>query len=315
MDRAFPISPDKTPNAVLEVILRLKVKEAMTGLLRTANKTDSLRRIQEMMKESRISGVPIVDDDRLVGMVSVDDIMTALDKGYIEDSVEKYMTRKLVVLEDDMPLSFAISYFNKYPFRRFPVINKERKLVGILSSRDVLSRLVHELDREIKELEEKYQSDKTDNINRLHKEYLIKKFDFEKAGLASFEIKKILKEKNINPKLIRRAAVASYELEINTCIHSDGGRLIFSLDEDHIVIVARDDGPGIADVNLVLQEGYTTANEWIRSLGFGAGMGLPNTKRVSDEFTIESHLGKGTTVKCLIHISGSEPRPAEGATA
>ena len=83
---------------------------------------------------------------------------------------------------------------------------------------------------------------------------------------------------------------------MNLVVHSDGGTLTFRADEGEIQLIAKDQGPGIADVNLAMQEGWTTANDWVKSLGFGAGMGLPNAKRVSDEFHIASELGKGTTV-------------------
>ena len=122
--------------------------------------------------------------------------------------------------------------------------------------------------------------------------------------MRPFELKKMLKEKNVPQKIIRRASVASYELEINLVIHSDGGRIMFTIDGGKIVIETKDDGPGIPDVSRVLEEGYSTANEWIRSLGFGAGMGLANTKRVSDLFDINSEFGKGTYVKSVISLGG-----------
>jgi anti-sigma regulatory factor (Ser/Thr protein kinase) len=129
------------------------------------------------------------------------------------------------------------------------------------------------------------------------------RFDFELAGRASTEIKKALKKREIDPKIIRRVAIASYELEINQVVHSLGGTISCTIQPDKVIIVAADKGPGIKDINLVLQEGWSTADEWIRSLGFGAGMGLPNTKRVSDEFYIESTLGVGTTVRSVVYIN------------
>jgi anti-sigma regulatory factor (Ser/Thr protein kinase) len=126
------------------------------------------------------------------------------------------------------------------------------------------------------------------------------RLDFELAGRASTEIKKALKNRNIDPKIIRRVAIASYELEINQVVHSLGGTISCSIQPNKIVIVAADNGPGIENTSLVMQEGWSTANEWIRSLGFGAGMGLPNTKRVSDEFFIESTPGIGTTVSSVV---------------
>jgi anti-sigma regulatory factor (Ser/Thr protein kinase) len=96
-------------------------------------------------------------------------------------------------------------------------------------------------------------------------------------------------------------AVAAYELELNQVIHSKGGIMRLRVFDDTIEVSAQDEGPGIPDLELALREGYSTANEWVRSLGFGAGMGLPNVKRVADEFSIDSKLGSGTSVKASIH--------------
>jgi len=125
------------------------------------------------------------------------------------------------------------------------------------------------------------------------------KHDFENAGFASTEIKKRLKQSGIAPATIRRAAIASYELEMNIVVHSDGGRITAEYGPDEVVILSEDSGPGIEDVDKAMEQGFSTANEWIRSLGFGAGMGLPNVKSVSDEFSIESS-ANGTTVRSVI---------------
>ena len=316
MLRALPIGTDKATTAVMEIILRLKIKDAMTTDLKTARKEDSLRFIQQLMKNSYVTGVPIVENERIVGIVTVNHIMNALDKGYIHEPAEKYMGRALVVLEDDMPLSFAITYFNKYSYHRFPVIDKEQHLVGILTSRDILTTLLQELNAEMEELEGKIDmkiaAERGCTLNVITKDFAVNKFDFENAGRASFELKKILKERKVSQKIIRRASVASYELEINLVIHSDGGRILFTVDDNKITIETMDNGPGIPDVSVVLEEGYSTANEWIRSLGFGAGMGLANTRRVSDEFDIVSEMGKGTTVLSVINMEDKNEDVAIG---
>lgn len=307
MPSSLPISTEKAPNVILDVIVRLKVKDALFHHVVKAEKSSTFRELQILMKENQISGVPIVDEEKVIGMISVNDIMNALDKGYIEDKIDKYMAPSLVLLEEDMPLAFAINNFDKFPYRRYPVINKEKKLVGMITSRDILVALLHELDKEIKELESRIQHDRVEHPHQIYKEYILNKLDLENAGRSSFEIKKILKDRNIPQSIIRRASVASYELEINVVIHSEGGKMVFIIDEKQITIIAKDKGPGISDVSLVLQEGYSTANEWIRSLGFGAGMGIPNTKRVSDVFDIQSQPGKGTTVKSVIYLSEYPP--------
>ena len=96
--------------------------------------------------------------------------------------------------------------------------------------------------------------------------------------------------------MLRRVAVASYEVELNLVIHSDGGTLTLTVDENGVHLCSKDIGPGIPDIEQAMREGYSTANEEARSLGFGAGMGLPNMKRNADQFAIESQVGKGTTI-------------------
>jgi CBS domain-containing protein/anti-sigma regulatory factor (Ser/Thr protein kinase) len=302
MQDDIPINTIDSPTVILELIYRLKIKDVMTTALITAKRTDTLRHIQALMKENYITGVPIAEDQRLLGIVSIDDIVTALDKGYIDDVAEKRMTRNVIVLEDDMPLSFAISYLNKYRYGRFPVLNKARELVGIITSKDVIRTLLVEINREVLRLEKKQSHTTPEDSAVRELQFTTTRYDFEGAGHASTEIKKALKELNLDPKLIRRIAIASYELEINQVVHSYGGTITCSIQGDRVIITAEDTGPGIENIELALQEGWSTANEWIRSLGFGAGMGLANTKRVSDEFTIESTAGGPTKVVSVIYL-------------
>jgi len=303
---SLPISTDDSPPFVLELIYRLKIKDVMTTTLVTSRRSDSLRDIQAQMKKHSITGVPVTEGNRLLGMVSMDDIIRALDAGYIQRRAEEYMTRNLIVLEDDMPLSFGISYLEKYSFGRFPVLNKEKELVGILTSRDVIVALLIEINKEAEKLEREFSAQREESHpDGIRREFATRKFDFENAGKPSSEIKRLLKERHLDGKLIRRVAVAAYELEMNQVVHSVGGKLLFTLDRERIVITATDQGPGIPDIDQAMTEGYSTATEWVRSLGFGAGMGLPNAKRVSDSFSVESST-HGTVVTATIFIHGTE---------
>jgi anti-sigma regulatory factor (Ser/Thr protein kinase) len=132
--------------------------------------------------------------------------------------------------------------------------------------------------------------------------YRVNAEDFAKAGDASSNTKKILKKLGIPSDITRRAAVVTYEAEMNIIIHSNGGEIIVNIDTTKIQIIAKDYGPGIPDIDRAMEKGYSTASDHVREMGFGAGMGLPNMKRCSDEFEIESKTGKGTTVTSTIHI-------------
>lgn len=126
--------------------------------------------------------------------------------------------------------------------------------------------------------------------------------DFTRAGEASSDVKRKLKRLGMPPDIVRKAAIGMYEGEINLVIHGGGGMATVVITPDDIEIKLIDHGPGIADISLAMQEGFSTASESVRNLGFGAGMGLPNMKKYSDEMDVESVLGEGTTVTLKIHV-------------
>ncbi len=132
--------------------------------------------------------------------------------------------------------------------------------------------------------------------------YTVSPSDFTRAGEASSDVKSKLKKMGIPPEVVRKVAIAMYEGEINMVIHANGGEITVEISEDKITMILVDNGPGIADVDLAMQEGYSTAPDNIRSLGFGAGMGLPNMKKYSDDMRIETKLGVGTTVYMTVNI-------------
>ena len=127
--------------------------------------------------------------------------------------------------------------------------------------------------------------------------------DFAHAGSASTEIKSILKSLGINAAVIRRVAIAAYEAEMNAVMYAVKATMTFSVTPEVVTMCVEDEGPGIADIALAMQEGWSTATHEMREMGFGAGMGLPNIKRNADEFTIRSEVGKGTRLEILIHIN------------
>ena len=137
--------------------------------------------------------------------------------------------------------------------------------------------------------------------NKISFQYDVDGKDFTRAGEASSDMKNKLKTMNLDPAVVRRVAIAMYEGEINMVIHADGGTIDVDLYPEHLMLTLKDQGPGIPDIDKAMQEGYSTAPDEIVSLGFGAGMGLPNMKRASDEMQIDSVLGVGTTVTMRIN--------------
>ena len=131
----------------------------------------------------------------------------------------------------------------------------------------------------------------------LREEFPVVAMDFQTAGEASAQIKRLLKKLGVNSGVVRRLSIACYEAEINLVIHSMGGRLTLIVDAHEVTLISDDDGPGIPDIDLAMSEGYSTATDDVRMMGFGAGMGLPNMSRNADRFHIESKVGVGTHIE------------------
>lgn len=135
-------------------------------------------------------------------------------------------------------------------------------------------------------------------VMKLH--FTVNGDDFTRAGEVSSKVKKTLNQLGFNPEVVRKVAIAMYEGEINMVIHADGGDIDVEISSDEIIIVMKDVGPGIPDLEMAMQEGFSTADNSVRELGFGAGMGLPNMKKYSDLMKIDTEIGKGTTVTLTV---------------
>jgi anti-sigma regulatory factor (Ser/Thr protein kinase) len=264
------------------------------------------------MKEHRFSGTPIVgEDDALLGIVSIDDIISAFDNGHIDDPVGDLMTRELVTIPQNYSVIAASNLFNKHHFGRIPVVasSGSNKLVGILTFGDILSHLLLIINSIAERVEEQERSMarhmEHSTCDSLHFELAPDNFDL--AGVASTMVKKRLKARGVPGGIARRVAVICYEAEMNVILHSLGGYMDADIRDDLVRVVIGDEGPGIPDINRAMEAGYTTANEKIRALGFGAGMGLPNIKRCADEFSITSSMKTGTVIEATVYLPAPEP--------
>ncbi len=294
---------------IQELAGNLKIRDVMTRKVFAVSRTCTMRDVQAIMKHNAISGVPVVDDRHVIGLVSVHDIMNAYEQDWMQDPVADHMTTGVRTMSEEQPLSMAMSAFSKFPYRRFPVVNRNNELTGMVTLRNINMALIQELSRQLDAMETEGGriSPATSSENFIfHRIYRIARYDFEAGGKASAELREQLQARGIMPKIIRRAAVACYELEINIIAHSFGGTLTLFIDKDRVRITANDFGPGIPDIEAAMTEGFSTATDWIRSQGFGAGMGLPNTKRLSDEFAIQSGVDMGTMVKAIINLNPQE---------
>lgn len=141
-------------------------------------------------------------------------------------------------------------------------------------------------------------------MDGLREEFAVTAMDFVTAGEASAKIKRLLKKLGVNSAVVRRLSIACYEAEINLVIHSLGGKLILTVGADDVTLVSSDVGPGIPDIELAMSEGYSTASDDVRMMGFGAGMGLANMARNADRFHIDSKVGEGTTIEMVFLLNG-----------
>jgi CBS domain-containing protein/anti-sigma regulatory factor (Ser/Thr protein kinase) len=290
-----------------ELVYELRIEDVMTKKLVTTTPQTSMARFREILREHRISGTPVLQDGELVGVVSIEDLIEALAAGEMECTVGEKMTRNPVVLFSHEPLVQAVDRFNHHRYGRFPIVDKAGNLVGILTQGDIIRGLLKRLEVEHHEEEirryrashvfEDVVSDRT--CIMLH--YLVKAQDFNHAGEASSKIKRALSRLGAPLQIVRRIAIAAYEAEMNIIIHAHtGGELSLEIWPERLIFQAIDTGPGIPDIELAMQAGFSTATETVRELGFGAGMGLPNIKRCADEMHLDSPASGGTHLTVIV---------------
>jgi len=303
-----------------ELAYELRINEVMTRNVRAASPQMQMKDVVEIFRKTGISGMPVTDDGRLIGIISMEDIFHCLMEGDLDAYTTQYMTRDPYTVKDVDLLVEALKVFVATGVGRLPVVNTEGNLAGIITKGDVTRGLLKVLQSKTQEEEmrryrashlfEDIESDRTSLILR----YNIKQHDFVRGGAASSNIKRALLRLGASPQIARRCSIATYEAEINLIIHTNNGGVIRVEIEPHqITIDVTDDGPGIADVEQARKPGYSTATEEIRELGFGAGMGLANIARCVDSMKLESVLGKGTRLRMKINLESKdilgEPNP------
>jgi len=293
---------------VQELVYELKIEQVMTRNVITISPDRSMRDLKELLRVKRISGVPVVRDGELVGMISIENVIRALETNDLEATVGEKMTTQVQYVRADESVVSAVNLFARYGYGRFPVLDAENKLVGLLTKGDIVRGLLRQMEvqwqaEEIRRYRashifEDIESDQTALILR----YSVKARDFVHGGEASSKIKRALERLGAHPGIVRRVAVATYEAETNILIHSYGGEIIAELRPERMRIIAIDNGPGIPDIEQAMQAGLSTAPDWIRELGFGAGMGLSNIKACADEMSLQSEMGVGTRLEMIYKL-------------
>lgn len=298
---------------VEELAYDLRVEEVMTRDLKTLAPDIPMGVALDIFRAARISGAPVISGGKVIGVISLEDLIRCIVSGDTEATVESYMSRDLVTVGGREPLVEALKLFVNTRHGRLPVLDDKGALIGILTKGDITLGLLKAVQRDYQAEEvrryrashlfEDITSDRTSLILR----YTIKQGDFTNGGAASSYIKRALLRLGASPQIARRCGIATYEAEMNLIIHTtNGGTLRVEIEPHQIKLEASDDGPGIKDINLAMRPGYSTANEQIRELGFGAGMGLVNISRCVDEMKLESTYGKGTHLRLKLFLQKPE---------
>lgn len=291
---------------IQELVYELKVRAAMTQSVISVTPNTMMSDLRTVLRDNRISGVPVMEGDTLVGVISVEDFINWLAEGGVNCSVRDKMTQEVFTLYDDEPLIHAVSKLDRRGFGRLPVTNRSGKLVGVITKGDIIEGLLKKLEVEYHEEEihhyrvshffEDIIADKTTLTFR----YVISDKSVEEGGGVASGLKKTMRRLDIHPGIVRRAAISTYEAEMNIIIYAHEGEITATINPERVLIEARDKGPGIPDIEKALQPGFSTAPDWVRELGFGAGMGLNNIKNCSESLDIETAPGQGTCLKIRI---------------
>ena len=295
---------------VEELAYEIKVQEVMTADPKTVTVDTPMHNVVELFRQERISGAPVVENDKLIGIVSIEDLIRCLMISDLSAGVGKYMTSaNLITINANDTVIEALKRFVNSHIGRLPVIDSSNKLKGILTKGDITRGILKALEKDYQmeevrryrasHLFEDINSDRTSLILR----YNIYPRDFTHGGAASADIKRALIRLGAEPQIARRCGIAVYEAEMNLIIHTtDGGVIRVEIEPHQISVDVYDYGPGIEDVEQALKPGYSTASEEIRELGFGAGMGLVNISRCVDWMKLESAWGKGTRLRMKIRL-------------
>jgi len=291
-----------------ELTYELKVADAMTRDMITVSPENSIVDLRTILRDRRISGTPVIENERLVGIISIEDLIKCLARGETNCTIGAKMTRDVDSVYSDEPLVSVIRKFEKRGYGRFPVLERDTgRLVGIIAKGDIIHCLLRKLESNFIGKERRTAGGRP-VIQEMAADRAVFEFewkidggDFKQAGGCSSKAKNNLLCLGFDPVLVRRVSIAAFEAEMNIVIFTPGGKITSLVEPDRIVVRAEDRGPGIADIEQAMQPGFSTAPDWVRELGFGAGMGLLNIKTHTDAMTLDSRLGKGTTLEFVVY--------------
>ncbi|MEA3224501.1 MAG: CBS domain-containing protein [Planctomycetota bacterium] len=303
------MTTDSKISKVQELVYEIRVGDVMKNNVITVGPQSTMSKLGKILREKRISGTPVVDQGKLMGIVSIDDFIRWLAERDKDCAVAEKMTRNVRTLYADEPIVHAVNKFDQLGFGRFAVIDRrDEKLLGIITKGDIVEGLLKKLDVDYCREQTNHYTGRhffddilADKI-ALHFQYSVTGNDFDRAGENASKLKSTLHRLGLAPRIVRRVAIATYEAEMNVVIYTDGGEIRVRIEPHRILVRVEDSGPGIPDIEKALQPGYSTAPEWVRELGFGAGMGLVNIRKCATKMGLRSVVGKGTRLRINISI-------------
>jgi len=293
-----------------DIFAHIKASDIMTKNVTTLTPENKMSQAKEMMRIKKISGIPILDkENKLIGIISLEDIIKALEFNKINEPIQNIMTTNVRTVNINDNLTDVVEKFDILKLRRFPVVDNNNKVQGIISRVDILHGILEKFNL-IYSHDKKRNSTLNQEISLVTGEKLLVKeaefhfaidnADIIAAGTGAALLQQFLKKKEIDNEIIRRIGVATYEAETNVVIHSKStGNVFCYIKEDRIIIRITDSGIGIEDLEKAMEEGFTTASDYVKEFGFGAGMGIQNMKRFTDKLVIISEKKKGTQVEMV----------------
>ncbi len=294
---------------IQELVYEIRVGDVMKRNVITVSPQTQMSQLREILRDKRVSGTPVVESDKLVGIISIEDFIKWLADREPDCPISEKMSKNVQTLYADEPLTQAVNKFDQYGFGRFAVIDRQdEQLVGIITKGAIVEGLLRKLEIDHYKEEEVYRhrikhffEDILADKVTLFFQYDVLGQDFTRAGEGASRLKLTLRRLGLAPQVVRRVAIATYEAEMNLIIYTEGGKIRVRVEPHEIFVRVDDSGPGIPDVEKALEPGYSTAPEWVRELGFGAGMGLNNIRKCASKMGLRSTMGKGTQLS--IHIS------------
>jgi CBS domain-containing protein/anti-sigma regulatory factor (Ser/Thr protein kinase) len=309
------VAPEKKISKIQELVYEIRVGEVMKKNVFTVSPRTHMSVLRVILKDKRYSGAPVIDKGKLVGIISVEDFIKWLAEREQDCPIGEKMTKHVRTLYDDEPLTHAFSKFERYGHGRFVVIDRQNGgLRGIITKGDIVEGLLKKLEIDYDEEETRrlrirhfFEDILADKATLLF-QYDVIGHDFQRAGECASRLKTTLKRLGLHPQVTRRVAIATYEAEMNLIIYTDGGHIHVRVEPHEILVRVEDSGPGIPDIEQAMQPGYSTAPEWVRELGFGAGMGLDNIRKCASRMGLKSTAGKGTQLRICISVDDGAER-------